>query len=177
MITAPELEALKALHAETLAAFALAAAEEREPAGRIGDTTGGDSDESSHVDEGDDTSGARTILKTDVRATAGSAAGVFDVLGAATQLPAPGDTCHTKEVEPPAPSLVCVGIDDMQLMRLMHEQVFLQLGADASVSVGETKDEQLAFVDLALGVLDMQLKPAAGAWRQVPCTSPSCHFV
>jgi len=37
----------------------------------------------------------------------------------------------------------------------------MQLGATASRSLGETREEQLAFTDVALGLLDLQLQPTA----------------
>ena len=53
-------------------------------------------------------------------------------------------------------ALVCVGIDDDEVMRDLQMEVFEMMGASASRSVGETREEQLAFVDLALGLLNIE---------------------
>ena len=51
-------------------------------------------------------------------------------------------------------SLVCVAVDDCDFMRHKYTETFQKLGATNSACVGATAEEQLAFVDLALGLLD-----------------------
>jgi hypothetical protein len=62
-----------------------------------------------------------------------------------------------------AEPLVCVGIDDDPFIHKAHASVFRQLGATASRSLGETRKEQLACADVALGLLDLHtLQPTPG---------------
>lgn len=55
--------------------------------------------------------------------------------------------------------IVCLGIDDDPFIRSGHALVFARLGATKSRSLGATREEQVAFVDVAMGLLDMQLNP------------------
>ena len=64
---------------------------------------------------------------------------------------------HAEAAEP----LVCVGIDDDRFMRAGHASVFSRLGATASTSLGQSREEQIAFVSVALGLNgEGQCRPA-----------------
>ena len=65
-----------------------------------------------------------------------------------------------------ATGLVCFGIDDEPLPRMVQEFLFIHhLHADMSRSrsLGETVSEQLAFVDIALGLVDPWTLESCGA--------------
>lgn len=64
-------------------------------------------------------------------------------------------------IDSPDAPLRCIGVDDCRFQRALHELLFKNfLQADAcSYSIGATKEEQLAFVDIALGRLTTQLHP------------------
>jgi hypothetical protein len=65
-----------------------------------------------------------------------------------------------------ATGLVCFGIDDEPLPRMVQELLFIHhLHADMSRSrsLGETVSEQLAFVDIALGLVDPWTLESCGA--------------
>ena len=59
---------------------------------------------------------------------------------------------------------MCVVVDDCNFMRSKYSEIFEKLGATSSACVGATGEEQLAFVDLALGVLD-PTSPVSGGNR------------
>jgi hypothetical protein len=61
-------------------------------------------------------------------------------------------------------ALLCVGLDDDRFMRRGHAMVFSRLGATSSRVFGETREEQVGFVDVALGLrgLDLELKETDG---------------
>ena len=65
--------------------------------------------------------------------------------------------------------LVCAGIDDSPIVRAMHTCLFEVMGADMelSSSIGETEEEQLHYLDYALGRCNSQLQPLAPPHRQV----------
>lgn len=70
------------------------------------------------------------------------------------------------EVVPAAPRML--GLADTLLWRQLHTHAFIQLGADMahSVSLGATATEQAAFVDVALGRLDVHLRPVPLSMQQ-----------
>ena len=103
----------------------------------------------------------------------GSDCTVFHFELPAIQLPddrAPGGSavqhsCATRvqAINSPDAPLRCIGVDDCRFQRALHELLFKNfLHADArSHSIGATKEEQLAFVDVVLGRLTAQLHPVA----------------
>ena len=69
----------------------------------------------------------------------------------------------------PAPALRVVGLDDEKIPRMIQGMFMRhQLGADMRTScvLGETKEEVLAFVDVAMGILNSDLTPNLGEQRQ-----------
>eukprot|EP00965_Chrysotila_dentata_P212175 6186872-Pleurochrysis_carterae.AAC.4 len=59
------------------------------------------------------------------------------------------------------PPLVCIGLDDQAMCRLLHElifETFLDADPERSGSIGETREEIEAFVEVVMGKLDLSLR-------------------
>ena len=79
-------------------------------------------------------------------------------------MPTAEPTSTAESILPAAEPLVCIGIDDSCGPRALQQAMFehiLKADMSRSISIGATKGEQTAFIDMALGRLDIQMQEVA----------------